>query len=456
MTRAQLTGTRDKQEIIQRLKDHEFSLAEDDWLLGRGWDQNDWPVQEFPNRQDLDKHFPQRPVWLRRIDGHAGWGNSAALAMADRDLGGNWQLEGGFIHRDEQGVATGVMIDAAQVLIEQAIPPESEQLLGEALDLALHKMVSLGLTGVHDPGIDRTTIERYQRHIDAGRFPTRVYAMTDGAGGTLDWLCSLGGIEHGSGRLFARSVKIYIDGAMGSRGAALLQDFTDDPGNSGLLFLQPEVLKAQVAKSMSCGFQVAVHAIGDRGNRVVLDAFETQIPAYPDNPGRHRIEHAQTLTATDGPRFAQLDVIAAMQPTHATSDMYWIEERLGPERVLFTYTWRSLLDSGARLALGSDFPVEEVNPMHGFYAAVARRDLAGQPEGGWYPGEALSREEALRGFTLDAAYAGFMEHIVGSLEAGKRADFVILDRDIMTVDEDEIPQTKVLETWLDGEQVFSK
>jgi predicted amidohydrolase YtcJ len=454
LTRTQLSGTRDKDEIIRRLKVHESSLSDEDWLLGRGWDQNDWPVQEFPTRQDLDAHFPGRPVWLVRIDGHAAWGNSAALAMADRDLSGNWQMEGGFVHRDSRGQATGVLIDKARALVEQAIPPESEQLLDEALGLALHRMVSLGLTGVHDPGVSRAVIERYQRRIEAGQFPPRLYAMTEGAGATFDWLCSLGGIEHGSGRLYARAAKLYEDGALGSRGAALLRDYSDDPGNRGLLFLQPEALQAQVAKVLSCGFQVAVHAIGDHGNRVVLDAFEAELPAHPGNPGRHRVEHAQTLAEPDVARFAPMNVIAAMQPTHATSDMYWAEERLGPDRIRYAYAWRSLLDSGARLALGSDFPVEEVNPMHGFYAAVARRDLQGWPEGGWYLNEAVSREEALRGFTLDAAYAGFMEHMVGSLEPGKRADFVILDRDIMLVPEDELAATRVIETWLDGERVF--
>jgi predicted amidohydrolase YtcJ len=280
--------------------------------------------------------------------------------------------------------------------------------------------------------------------------------MTDGAGNTLDWLCELGGIEHPSGRFNARSVKLYIDGALGSRGAALLEDYSDDPGNRGLLFLQPEALQDPVMRSMACGFQVAVHAIGDRGNQVVLNAFEAASGAYPSNPGRHRVEHAQTLTEADVARFSEMNIIAAMQPTHATSDMYWAQERLGPDRIRYAYAWRSILDSGARLALGSDFPVEEVNPFHGIYAAVSRRDLEGWPDGGWYPAEALSREEALRGFTLDAAYSGFMEETVGSLEIGKRADFVVLDRNIMTVPVAQIPQALVIETWLDGQKVFSR
>ena len=279
--------------------------------------------------------------------------------------------------------------------------------------------------------------------------------MAEGTGPVLEWLCGQDGIAHPSGRFYARAVKIYADGALGSRGAALLAEYSDDPGNSGLLFHQPAALQEEIRKAMDCGFQAAVHAIGDRANRVTLDAFEALLPDFPDNPGRHRIEHVQMLSAPDLGRFAKLGVIAAMQPTHATSDMYWAEQRVGPERIRFAYAWRALLERGARLALGSDFPVEEVNPMLGIYAAVTRQDLAGWPQGGWYPEQRILRAEALRGFTLDAAFAAFMEDQVGSLEPGKRADFVVLDRDIMSVPERDIADTKVLETWLDGRRAFS-
>ncbi len=456
LSQAQLRDTASKEDVIHRLREHAQGLPEGDWLLGRGWDQNDWPVKEFPNRQDLDSAFPDRPVWLRRIDGHAAWANSAALAMVDRDMGGDWQPQGGHIYRNANGQATGVFVDGAMQLVGSIVPEPSTELIKASLGLALRQMLSLGLTGVHEMGIDQRVLEVYQQLIRAGQFPTRVYAFTDGAGKTLDWLCTKGFIEDESGRLHMRAVKLYIDGAMGSRGAALLADYSDDAGNSGLMFMPAEQLESYIDKAMACDLHVGVHAIGDAGNRTALDAFEKVIPRYPDNPGRHRVEHAQTLTAADIPRFAQLKIIAAMQPTHATSDMYWVEDRLGPKRVKFAYPWRSLLDSGARLALGSDFPVEQVNPMLGIYAAVTRQDTKGWPQGGWYPAENLSREEAVRGFTMDAAYAGFMEKSVGSLESGKRADFIVLDKNIFEVEASEIHTIKVLQTWLDGELVWER
>lgn len=455
MTRAQLAGTGSLEEVIERLKAHEASLGQEDWLLGRGWDQNDWPEQVFPSREDLDEHFPDRPVWLRRIDGHAAWGNSAALATVDRDLSGDWQVAGGMIHRDEGGQPTGIFIDRAMGLVETNVPATSDAVMMDAIDLALRQLLALGLTGVHDPGIGRVALDRFQRKLDAGELHTRLYAMTDGAGETLDWLCENGPVAK-EGRLYMRATKLYGDGALGSRGAALLEDYSDEPGNRGLLFLEAPAMQARIDKVLGCGYQAAVHAIGDRANRVVIDALEAAMANHPDNPGRHRVEHAQIVHPDDLGRFAELDIIAAMQPTHATSDMYWAEERVGPQRILGGYAWRTLLESGAMLAFGSDFPVEAVDPRLGLYAAVSRQDLEGWPEGGWYPEERVTREAALRGFTLDAAHAGFMEDLVGSLEPGKRADFVVLDRDYMTIPAEEIPQMAILETWLDGERVYPR
>ena len=455
-TQADLVGTQGKSEVLSRLQEFAARLPEGAWLLGRGWDQNDWPEQVFPNRGDLDAAFPDRPVWLRRIDGHAGWANSTALGQVDRDLSGDWQVQGGHIHRDENGEPTVILIDKAMGMVNETVPETSEDLMASALDLATQRMISLGLTAVHDPGVNLKVIRMYQQKIAQGKLPVRVYAMADGANATLDWLCENGPLADPSGLLFLRSVKLYADGALGSRGAALLHDYHDEPGNQGLLFLDDETLETQLHKVFSCGLQAGIHAIGDRANRQVLDTYEKLIPKYPDNPGRHRVEHAQILHLDDVPRFRQLDVIAAMQPTHATSDMYWADERLGDVRLAGAYAWKSLLTSGALLAFGSDFPVERVDPMLGIHAAVSRQDAAGWPPGGWQPQERLSREAAIRAFTLDAAYSGFMEKETGSLEVGKQADFIILDRDIMKVPDEEILETKVVETWVGGRRVYSR
>lgn len=451
--RVDLVGTESRDEVLERLQAFESTLAEDEWLTGRGWDQNDWPVREFPSAADLDGLFPNRPVWLGRIDGHAAWANTAAMNKSTVDLTTAVDPQGGRIMRDAQGRPTGIFLDAAKVYVDTVEPPLSEEQLDRALKVAVREANSTGLTSVHEAGTGLTTLRRYRRAIDAGKLSLRIYAMADGIEDTFAALCRDGMIEY-KNRLSVRSVKFYMDGALGSRGAALLADYSDDSGNRGLLFTQPDVFAKQVADAMRCGLQVNTHAIGDNGNRVVLDAYEKGIAATGGGPGRHRIEHAQTIALEDIPRFGQLGIIASMQPTHATSDMYWAEERLGPERIKGAYAWRRLLDTGARLAWGSDFPVEQVAPLLGFYAAVTRQDLKGWPEGGWYPGERLTRAETLKAFTLDAAYAAFQENELGSLEPGKRADFVVLSADIMTVPVPEIPETRVLSTWLDGQMVY--
>lgn len=452
-----LVGTASKAEVLERLRDFALALPDAAWLTGRGWDQNDWPEQQFPTRVDLDAAFPERPVWLNRIDGHAAWANTAALRAAGLDrIRQADDPEGGKIVRDVEGEPTGVFVDAAMELVGQAVPPMTDEQADEALRRALEATARYGLTGVHDAGADLATIRRYRQAIDEGRFPLRVYAMIGGLGETFDHFCEEGPLFDYEGRLGVRSVKFYIDGALGSRGAALLEPYSDDPGNRGLLIVQPDTFRNRVQRAMECGLQVNTHAIGDRGNRVVLDAYEAVLQTTGETVGRHRIEHAQIVAPEDLPRFAELDVVASVQPTHATSDMPWAEDRVGPERIRGAYAWRTLLESGARLSFGSDFPVEHVDPLLGFYAAVTRQDASGEPEGGWLSEERVTREEALRAFTLDAAYAAFMEDEVGSLSPGKRADFVLLDRDVMAIPASQILEAQVVATYLDGEAIYRR
>ncbi|MBN7138490.1 amidohydrolase [Lysobacter enzymogenes] len=454
---ADLTGARSKAEAVQRLRDYARTLPAGQWLIGHGWDQNDWADARFPEAADLDAAFPDRPVWLQRVDGHAGWANSAAMRAAGRDLGGDWQPDGGRILRDGDGRATGVFIDDAMFLVERARPPLQAAAVEQALSLGMQAAARHGLTGVHDAGVDLNTLRAYQRLADRKQLPLRITAFAAGDGDALEALCRDGLYQHPSGRLKMRTVKLYADGALGSRGAALLQDYSDDHGNRGLLRMSPEAMAKAIAKARRCGVQVATHAIGDRGNREVLDLYAKALgddAAKTDH--RWRIEHAQILAPQDLPRLAALHVIASMQPTHATSDMPWAEQRLGPRRIDGAYAWRQLRDSGARLALGSDFPVESVDPRLGLFAAATRTDADGKPQGGWHPEEKLTAFEALRGFTLDAAYAGFAENEVGSLAVGKRADFVVLAQDPLAVEPQALRELTVLGTYVDGAAVWQE
>lgn len=449
-----LNGTRSKAEILARLKTFAATLPKGAWLTGRGWDQNDWPEQAFPTAADLDAAFPDRPVWLRRVDGHAGWANSAALRAVKRDLSGTWQPDGGVIRRDVQGRPDGVFIDNAMDLMDATIPAPDAATLEHALELAMHAAVADGLTGVHDAGITLEELRAYQHLADQAKLPLRVNAMAFGDGPALDWLCANGLYRHPSGRLQMRTVKLFADGALGSRGAALLQDYSDDHGNRGLYVTSPEAMAAATAKAKRCGVQVATHAIGDRGIRMTLDAYAHALGTDSGSDHRWRIEHVQVLAPEDLPRLVQLHLVASMQPTHATSDMPWAQARLGPQRVVWAYAWRKVRDAGVPLALGSDFPVESPDPRLGLYAAVTREDAQGNPPGGWYPDEKLTAFEALRGFTLGAAYAGFAENEIGSLAIGKRADFVVLAQDPLAVPEAQLRTLAVKATYVDGKPVF--
>lgn len=450
---ADLVGTTSKDEVVERLRRYEQRLSEGAWLTGRGWDQNDWAVQEYPTRADLDAAFPGRPVWIERIDGHAAWANTAAMEASGLDrIRDAADPQGGRIMRDDSGEPTGIFIDAATDLVGRSVPERSEKERVEALQRVLDETARYGLTGVHDAGIGLRDVELYSRAIEEDWFTIRLYGMIGGLGSTFQHFCEKGPTR--GDRLTVRSVKFYIDGALGSRGAALLSPYSDEPGSSGLLQTELETFMRNVKSALRCGFQVNTHAIGDRGTRAVLDAYAQAMHDLGLTSSRHRIEHAQVVHPDDIARFRELGVIASMQPTHATSDMYWAADRLGDERLVGAYAWKSFLDEGVRLAFGSDFPVEHVNPLMGFYAAVTRQDADGEPEGGWLPGQILSREEALKAFTLDAAYAAFQENELGSIEGGKFADFVVLSNDLMTVPAPEILTMEVVATYLGGEPIY--
>lgn len=455
LLRADLVDAESKDEVIARLKAFEATLPEGAWLLGRGWDQNDWPGKEFPTAADLDAAFPDRPVWLERVDGHAGWANTAAIRAATRDLSGDWQPEGGRILRDGAGQPTGVFIDTASAFIDAAVPPPDEALRAEALERALEAAVANGLTGVHDMGVSLADLRLMRHFADAGKLPLRVRAYANGDAEALDALCAMGAYEHATGRLAMRGVKFYVDGALGSRGAALIEDYSDEPGHRGLLVTEPAAYAAGVAKARDCGIQPASHAIGDRGNRIVLDTYAQVLGDEATGDHRWRVEHAQVVDRDDLPRFAALEVIASMQPTHATSDMPWAEARVGRERLYGAYAWQRMRALGVPLALGSDFPVESVDPRLGLYSSVTRQDLAGSPAGGWLADQRLSPGEALQGFTAGAAYASFDEDETGRLVPGLLADFVVLDADPLTVEPAQLPKLKVISTWVDGQAVYT-
>ncbi|MBL8519089.1 MAG: amidohydrolase family protein [Betaproteobacteria bacterium] len=454
--RIDLAGTASLDEALQRVRDGAAKRPGSGWLTGRGWNQVVWKLQRFPTAAELDRAVADRPVWLTRVDGHAGWANSAALKLAGigRDT---VDPPGGRIERDAQGHATGVLIDAAMGLVQSKIPPPDARESEAALAAALAELAGVGITSVHDAGVHADTVALYRRTADAGKLTARLYAMIGGVGQDFDQLAGQGPLlGYGADRLTVRSVKLFADGALGSRGAALIEPYSDAPEHRGLLFHDRAAMRAQVLKAVSKGFQVNVHAIGDAGNRVVLDAFADARAKFPKAELRHRIEHAQVVALADIPRFKSLGLIASMQPTHATSDMNMAEDRVGRERIRGAYAWRRFLKQGTRIAAGSDFPVEASNPFLGWHAAVTRQSESGEPPGGWYPGEAMSRVETFRAFTLDAAFAAHQEKRQGSLEPGKWADFILLDRDPFTIPARELHAVRVLETWVAGTRVFQR
>jgi predicted amidohydrolase YtcJ len=449
-----LTGTRSYDEVIARVVARAREVPAGSWIVGRGWDQNDWGDTRFPTHEALTRAVSEHPVYLERVDGHAALLNAAAMRAAGitartRDP------QGGRLERDGAGAPTGVLVDNAQGLAERAIPAPSDDELRERVRAAVKEMHRWGLVGVHSAGESRRVIDLLEAMARGGELDLRAYVMVSDDSAAIAHYIARGpqSALHG-GRLWVRSIKLYADGALGSRGAALLEPYSDDPANRGLLVSAPAHIQDVATRALRAGFQVNTHAIGDRGNRLVLDAYERALAAVPTADHRFRVEHAQILHWDDVPRFARLGVIPSMQGSHQTSDMYWAGTRLGEGRLYGAYAWRSLLDAGSIVPNGSDFPVEQVNPLISFKAAVSRQDARGWPPGGWHPEQRMTREEALRSMTIWPAFAAFQEREMGSLASGKFADFVVLDRDLMRVPADEILQIRVLTTYVGGKAVY--
>ena len=449
-----ITGVATLAEAQRRIRAYAAAHPERASLEGGGWNQVIWKLGRFPTSAELDAAVADRPAILDRIDGHALWLNSKAMHAAGitRDTP---DPAGGRILRDARGNPTGVLVDKAMSLAERVRPVPTDAQRREALRAALAHMNGVGSTGVGDAGVSPRDIALYREFADRGALTVRIYAMFEGTGDDFKAFAREGPlIGYGEDRLTVRAVKLFADGALGSRGAALLEPYSDAPAERGLLLMTQDEMTRSVETALAAGFQVNVHAIGDAANRQVLDAFETAYAAVGGRPLRNRIEHAQVIAPADIARFKSLDLIASMQPTHATSDMNMAEARIGKERLRGAYAWRTLLDQGTRIAGGSDFPVESDNPFFGLHAAVTRTDRAGRPPGGWHGEQAMSLQEAFRAFTLDAAYAEHQEASSGSLEPGKWADFILIDRDLFAMAPADIWRIKVRETWVAGKRVF--
>lgn len=452
LLRVDLVGTETEQEAVQRVADFAEQSAQLEWIQGRGWNQVLWDSNEFPSASSLDATLPDKPIWLSRVDGHAGWANTAAMELAGVDRRTE-DPDGGQIIRDEDGNPTGVFIDNAMALIRSQIPATSMEEQKFALRTAMLELAKQGLTSVHDAGVGSSVIEAYKQLLEEGPLPIRINMMLSAGDSFYEQRLAAGHYRSADDTLTMNSVKIAADGALGSRGAAMIDDYSDLSGHTGLLLHNPERLEYFMRAAMNAGFQVNTHAIGDNANKAVLDNYEQLIAETNSRAMRHRVEHAQILRFEDILRFAELGVIPSMQATHATSDKNMAVDRIGDVRIQGAYAWRKLIDAGALIANGSDFPVESPNPFFGLHAAITRQDKNNQPPGGWFPEEKMTAMEAFASFTIDAAYSGHQENLLGTLEPGKKADFIILDRDIFAIDESEIWQIQVEETWVNGQRV---
>ncbi len=449
-----LSGTTTLADAQTKIAAQAAREAPSAWIRGGGWNQVQWGLGRMPTAAELDAASGGRPAWLVRVDGHAGWANTAALKAAGITKATK-DPAGGRILRDASGNPTGVLIDSAMELVEKAAPPLSAGAREKALEAALEHLAAIGLTGVHDMGTAPDDWALFRSFGDEGRLTLRITAYAGGMAAMeaisplrpTPWLYD--------DRLKLQGIKIYTDGALGSRGAWLLKPYSDEPATRGLQFLDDTKQKNLFSRANFLGYQVAAHAIGDAANRQALDSFAEILPTYGDK-FRNRIEHAQVIDLADIPRFSELKVVASVQPTHATSDKAMAEDRLGAARLEGAYAWAALRKAGVHLALGSDFPVEPANPFYGMHAAVTRQDRAGQPPEGWRGDQAMTIQQALAGFTADAAWVGGAESRVGTLQPGRWADFILLDRDIFAIAPAELFQVKVEETWLAGRRVYVK
>ena len=450
-----LRGVKQLDEVTRLVQDWIAAHPSDGWVTGQNWDQSLWPGGAFPTAAALDAVAPDRPVWLIRVDGHAGWANAEAMRRA-KVTRNSVAPAGGQILRDAGGEPTGVFIDDAMHLVSRAMPPPTRADFSRRILAGQELVLKQGLTGVHAMALTPGEIEAYRDLDRDGRLKLRVYGMASPPPKDPASFVAQPPLKSGPGvRFELRGIKLFIDGAMGSRGGLLFEPYSDDPGNRGLLLMTPEVLEATTAEALRNGWQVATHAIGDRGNALVLGAYEAARRAVPGaKDPRLRVEHAQVVRKSDVPRFRALGVIASMQPSHAIDDMRWADARLGPGRVAGAYAWRWFLDGGVPLAFGSDFPVAVVNPFYGIYAALTREDEDGRPPGGWHSDQKMSLDETLRAFTTGSAYAAFAEDRLGVLKPGLRADLTVTDRDLFKVPPRDVLKANVVMTIIDGEVVY--
>jgi len=461
LTSLNITGTKSYQEIINSVAIRVQSTKPGEWIVGGRWDQNDWEDQAFPVHDPLSEVSPDNPVFLTRIDGNAAFANQKALELAGitKDT---LDPVGGFIIRDESGKPTGVLVNRAMNLVSDKIPPDSDEQFKQKFLKAVRSCLSVGLTSVHEAGIGPRHISLYKNLIDSNQLNMRVYAML---GEEVDLPLDMDLVsyfkkhrieEYGHHFLSVRSIKLYFDGALGSRGAAFFAPYEDDPNNKGLLRITPEYITAISKAALEAGMGVNTHCIGIRGNRLCLEAYEKALLENPKPDHRFRIEHAQIIEPQDVEKFVSLGIIPAMQPTHCTSDMYFVEDRIGAERAKGAYAWRWFIDAGLVIPCGSDFPVESNNPLLGIYAAITRQDASGWPPGGWHPDQRMTIEEAIKGFTIWAAYSAFQEDVLGSIEVGKYADFTVLDKDILEIAPLDILTTNTVYTIVGGKIRYRK